>query len=72
MLRSLAFLFIKTLILKTLSLTSTKYPEYADDTYLIIDGSADSLYTVLDTLELYATFSGLKINSTKTKVTYIG
>lgn len=30
-----------------------------------------SLYC-LDTLELYATFSGLKINSTKTKVTYIG
>lgn len=55
-----------------MSFTSTKYPEYADDTYLILDGSADSLYTVLDTLELYATFSGLKINSTKTKVTYIG
>lgn len=50
-----------------MSLTSTKYPEYADDTYLIIDGSADSLYTVLDTLELYATFSGLKSTVQKQK-----
>lgn len=49
-----------------------KISQYADDTCLILDGSANSLYTALDTLELYAKFSGLKINSTKTKIIWIG
>ena len=49
-----------------------KISQYADDTSLALDGSPSSLYAALDTLERYANFSGLKINSAKTKIVWIG
>ena len=49
-----------------------KISQYADDTSLALDGSAKSLHSALDTLERYANFSGLKINSSKTKLIWIG
>ena len=49
-----------------------KISQYADDTSLILDGSQSSLFSALDTLELYAKISGLNINSSKTKIIWIG
>ena len=45
-----------------------KISQYADDTTLILDGSKNSLFAALDTLEFYSRLSGLKINSSKTKI----
>ena len=49
-----------------------KLSQYADDTCLTLDRSEKSLYAALDTLEFYAQLSGLKINSSKTKIIWIG
>ena len=49
-----------------------KISQYADDTSLILDGSKNSLFSAIDTLELYARISGLHINSSKTKIVWIG
>lgn len=49
-----------------------KITQYADDTTLTLDGSPESLFHSLDTLEFFSKFSGLKINSSKTKVVWIG
>ena len=46
--------------------------QYADDTTLILDGSPESLDASLCVLELYAEWSGLKMNLEKTKVVWIG
>lgn len=45
-----------------------KISQYADDTSLILDGSASSLFNALETLELFSKISGLKVNSSKTKI----
>jgi hypothetical protein len=45
-----------------------KISQYADDTTLALDGSSKSLFAALDTINYYSTFSGLKINSSKTKI----
>ena len=44
----------------------------ADDTSLILDGSPDSLFNSLDTIDFFSKFSGLRINSSKSKVVWIG
>lgn len=49
-----------------------KLTQYADDTSLTLDGSEQSLFTALDTLEFFARLSGLRINSSKTKIIWIG
>ena len=49
-----------------------KISQFADDTTLILDGSRKSLLAALNILELFGTLSGLKINSDKTKVIWIG
>lgn len=49
-----------------------KISQYADDTSLILDGSPMSLFAALDTLEFFSHISGLKINSSKTKIVWIG
>ena len=49
-----------------------KITQFADDTTLILDGSQCSLQAALNTLEIYGTFSGLKMNKEKTKVIWIG
>ena len=45
-----------------------KLSQYADDTSLILDGSASSLFNALDTLELFSKISGLSVNSSKNKI----
>ena len=49
-----------------------KLEQLADDTTLILDGTTNSLQAALNTLEIYCTLSGLKVNSEKTKVIWIG
>ena len=43
-----------------------------DDTSLTLDGSPNSLFAALDTLDFFSKFSGLKINCSKTKIIWIG
>ena len=52
--------------------TEHKISQYADDTSLALDGSPQSLFAALDTIEYFSTFSGLRINSSKTKIVWIG
>ena len=56
----------------TIGTTQYKLTQFADDTTLILDGSLNSLQAALNTLEIYGTLSGLKVNSEKTKVIWIG
>ena len=49
-----------------------KITQYADDTTLFLDGSQDSLLAALNTLETFGTYSGLKMNTEKTWVVWIG
>lgn len=49
-----------------------KISQYADDTSLILDGSASSLFNALETLELFSKISGLQVNSSKTKIVWFG
>ena len=52
--------------------TLLKLSQFADDTTLILDGSANSLQAALNILELFGDISGLKINTEKTKLIWIG
>ena len=52
--------------------TQYKLTQFADDTTLILDGTLQSLQAALNTLEIYGSLSGLKVNSEKTKVIWIG
>ena len=45
---------------------------FADDTTLTLDGTQRSLQAALNTLEIFGSFSGLKMNMTKTKLIWIG
>ena len=49
-----------------------KLCQFADDTTLILNGSDQSLQAALNTIEIFGSFSGLKMNTTKTKVISIG
>ena len=49
-----------------------KLTQFADDTTIILDGSQQSLQATLNTLEIYGSISGLKINTDKTKIIWIG
>ena len=49
-----------------------KIAQFADDTTLFLDGSRCSLQAVLNLLEIFGTYSGLKMNADKTKVIWIG
>ena len=49
-----------------------KITQYSDDTTLFLDGSEDSLLAALNTLETFGTYSGLKMNTEKTRVIWIG
>ena len=42
-----------------------KLSQFADDTTLILDGSQRSLEAALNTIEIFGTYSGLKMNTTK-------
>ena len=49
-----------------------KISQYADDTSLTLDGSSESLFSELEIIEFFSSFSGLKINTSKTKIVWIG
>ena len=49
-----------------------KLTQFADDTTLLLDGSEESLQASLNVLEIYGSMSGLKMNSDKTKIIWIG
>ena len=42
-----------------------KLTQFADDTTLILDGTASSLQATLNTLEIFGTLSGLRMNTEK-------
>ena len=52
--------------------TMFKLTQFADDTTLILDGSVNSLQAALNILELFGDISGLKINTEKTKLVWVG
>lgn len=52
--------------------TEHKISQYADDTSLVLDGSPKSLFAALETIDFFHSFSGLKKNSSKTKIILIG
>ena len=56
----------------TVGSKESKLSQYADDTSIILDGTAESLRNTLRVLKFYAEISGLKINIDKTKVVWIG
>ena len=49
-----------------------KVAQFADDTTLFLDGTSSSLQASLNVLETFGNFSGLKMNSEKTKTIWIG
>ena len=46
--------------------------QFADNTTILLDGYQNSLTGSLNTLEVFGTISGLKMNTDKTKVIWIG
>ena len=52
--------------------TTHKITQFADDTTIILNGTSVSLLAALNTLEVYGSYSGLKINIDKTKLVWIG
>ena len=46
--------------------------QFADDTTLVLDGSKEFLVAALNTIEIFGSMSGLKINTDKTKLIWIG
>ena len=46
--------------------------QFADDTTILLDGSQISLTSSMNTLEVFGSLSGLKMNSDKTKVKWLG
>ena len=61
-------------LLKGIRIDGIKYriTQFADDTTLILDGTKSSLLTALNILEIFGSMSGLKINTDKTKLIWIG
>ena len=49
-----------------------KLSQFADDTTLFLDGSQNSLQAALNTIEIFGSYSGLKMNKNKTKAIWIG
>ena len=49
-----------------------KIIQFADDTTIFLDGSESSLQSALNVLEIFGTYSGLKVNKEKTQIVWIG
>ena len=49
-----------------------KLSQFAEDTTIILDGSNRSLEATLNVIEIFGNFSGLKMNTTKINVIWIG
>ena len=45
-----------------------KMTQFADDTTIFLDGNKDSLEAALNTLEIFGSLSGLKVNIDKIKI----
>ena len=60
--------------IKGISVFENEYlvSQFADDTTILLDGTQRSLSGSLNTLEVFGTISGLKMNTDKTKVIWIG
>ena len=56
--------------IKGITINNTVYQitQFADDTTIILDGTPASLQAALNTLEVFGSDSGLKINTDKTKL----
>jgi hypothetical protein len=69
----LAILIKQNKNIKSVCIENTEYKisQYADNMSLALDGSPQSLFAALDTIEYFPTFSGLRINSSKTKIIWI-
>ena len=52
--------------------TEIKLSQFADDTTLILDGTPHSLQAALNVLEVFGSLSGLKVNTEKTQIVWIG
>ena len=52
--------------------TEFKLVQFADDTTLILNGTVESLQAALNILEIFGSFSGLKVNTDKTQIVWIG
>ena len=70
----LCYMIIQNKKIRGINFTNTeiKISQYADDTTLILDGQDVSLHAALNTLEIYGTVSGLKVNTDKTQIVWIG
>ena len=62
-------IYIKGISLNNINFKMT---QFADDTTLFLDGSKDSLVAALNTLEIFGSLSGLKVNTEKTKIIWLG
>ena len=49
-----------------------KITQFADDTTIILDGTEDFLQATLNVMEIFGNISGLKINTEKTQIVWIG
>ena len=60
--------------IKGISIDENEYlvSQFADDTTILLDGTQNSLTGSLNTLEVFGTMSGLKMNTDKTRVIWIG
>ena len=60
--------------IKGMKIEGTEYllSQFADDTTVLLDGTENSLNEALNILSKFAIASGLKLNSTKTRVVWIG
>ena len=60
--------------IKGIRIADTVYTlsQVADDTTVLLDGSEKSLNETLNTLDMFANASGLKINASKTRAGWIG
>ena len=56
----------------TVNKHSFKISQFADDTTLILDGSKESLLAAMNTLEIFGNILGLKLNTEKTKLVWLG
>ena len=70
----LNLLIIKNAEIKGITIKDCEFKtsQFAYDTTLILKGSYESMIAGLNTLKLFGSISGLKINTNKTKVTWIG
>ena len=49
-----------------------KITQFADDTTIILNGTEDSLQAALNILEIFGNISGLRVNTEKTQIVWIG